>query len=87
MIHLSTRTSWQKTATKVSLHPMKEVLYPYPLIEKKFFEDINLLTRKHQHYNVEMGLLNIAGDAKKGLDPDFWILIWALDFRVRDTLQ
>ena len=83
MIQIQTRTSWQKSATKVSLHPMREVMYPYPLIEKKFFEDLNILSRKHQQYNVEMGLLNIAGEGKKGLNPDFWILIWALDFRDR----
>ncbi|UYP47017.1 hypothetical protein NEF87_003302 [Candidatus Lokiarchaeum ossiferum] len=83
MIYLSTRTSWQKSATKISLHNMNDVIYPYPLIESQFFEDINSLTRKHQHYNAEMGLLNIAGEEKKALDPDFWILIWALDFRDR----
>ncbi len=83
MFNLSTRTSWQKTPTKISLMDMKEAISPYPLVERKFFDDIVAFTRKYNHYFVEMGLLNVVGETKKTLDPDFWILIWALDFKDR----
>ncbi len=83
MITLSTRTSWQKTETRIDLVSMKDILYPYPMIEQKFFDDLTKLCRSHENYYVEMGLLSVLGEEKQNLNPDTWILIWALDFKDR----
>lgn len=84
MFILSTQTSWQKALTKVQLTKMQEIITPFPLIERKFFDDMNQLCRKHSHYIVEMGLHTITNHLRKGLNPDLWILIWAKDFRDRE---
>lgn len=83
MFTLSTRTSWQKEPTRIDLENLKEIIYPYPLIEGKFFEDLTQLCRTQEKYYVEMGLLSVFGENKQNLNPDTWILIWALDFKDR----
>jgi len=83
MFTLSTRTSWQKQPTRVDLSDMKEILYPYPLIERKFFDDLMHLCRSQTHYYVEMGLISVLDGQHHQLNPDTWILIWALDFKDR----
>ncbi|MHA1744502.1 MAG: hypothetical protein ACTSWW_00795 [Promethearchaeota archaeon] len=80
---LLTKTSWQKTQTKLVLMDMKEAISPYPLIERRYFDDLNALCRSHTTYNVEMGLLQIFNHTNQELNADFWILIWALDFQDR----
>ncbi len=81
--NLLTNTSWQKTKTKVNLQSIIESFRSYPLVERKFFDDINYLCRKENHYYVEMGLLHLVNEEKKELNPDLWILIWARDFKDR----
>ncbi|MHA1518693.1 MAG: hypothetical protein ACTSRK_00790 [Promethearchaeota archaeon] len=83
MFTLSTHTSWQKEETRLDLIPMKDILTPYPLIERKFFDDLTRLCRTNDQYYVEMGLLSVLGEKKQELNPDTWILIWALDFKGR----
>ncbi|MCF2138753.1 MAG: TFIIB-type zinc finger domain-containing protein [Candidatus Lokiarchaeota archaeon] len=83
MFTLSTRTSWQKEQTRLDLTDMKEFLYPYPLIERKFFDDLMKLCRSQATYYVEMGLISVFNNKKQQLNPDTWILIWALDFKDR----
>jgi hypothetical protein len=83
MYYLSTRTSWQKKPQKLGLTDVREALSEYPLIEKKFFNDLNQLCRKENQYVVEMGLLHLINNKKKKLNPDLWILLWAKDFRDR----
>ncbi len=82
MYYLSTKTSWQKSKAKVGLQSITESL-SYPLVERKFFDDINFLCRKENHYYVEMGLLQLVNEQGKELNPDLWILIWARDFKDR----
>ena len=83
MYYLSTKTSWQKSKAKVGLQSITESFGSYPLVERKFFDDINILCRKENHYYVEMGLLQLVNEQGKELNPDLWILIWARDFKDR----
>ncbi|MHA2000793.1 MAG: hypothetical protein ACTSVU_01720 [Promethearchaeota archaeon] len=83
MYYLQTKTSWQKTPIKLELHDMNDAITPYPLIESAFFEDMNTLCRKNNHYVVEMGLLHLVNQTQKELNPDLWILIWGKDFKDR----
>jgi hypothetical protein len=83
MFILSTSTSWQKKPTKIQLTGMKEAMDPYPLIERKFFDDLNNLCRMDSKYVVEMGLLALGNQERSSLNPDLWILIWAKDFKDR----
>lgn len=84
MFVLSTGTSWQKSLTKVQLEDMKEVFTPYPLVERKFFDDIIYHCRKETHYVVEMGLHEIVNSERRTMNPDLWILLWGKDFRERE---
>jgi hypothetical protein len=83
MYTLATRTSWQKKPTKFQIHDIRHALKTFPVIEQKFFDDLIELCRKKEHYFVEMGLIQLAFEKQKILNTDFWILIWATDFKDR----
>lgn len=84
MFNLATRTSWQKEPTRMQMSDMVNAIYPYPLIERAFFDDLTENCRKNGNYQVEMGLMQVINQEKKNLDPDLWILIWGKDFRDRE---
>ena len=81
--HLTTRTSFQQSPTHFDLQDITEVMKSYPLIERRFFDDLIELCRTKEHYYVEMGLLQLRREDKKELHADSWILIWAVDFKDR----
>lgn len=78
-----TRTTWQQSPTYIQFEDTKAAMPTYPLIEIKFFEDLITLCRKSPKYYVETALLQIQTENKKELNPDFWILIWGVDFKDR----
>jgi hypothetical protein len=80
---IQTRTSWQQEPTVIPLTDVKTVMPSYPLIERKFFDDLVDRCRQHQHYFVETAMLKLVTDAGKELNPDLWIFVWAQDFKDR----
>jgi hypothetical protein len=78
-----THTTWQQNPTYVQFDDIKATMPTYPLIESKFFDDLVVCCRKTQNYYVEQALLQIQTEEKKKLNPDFWILIWGIDFKDR----
>jgi hypothetical protein len=83
MFYLQTRGSWQKEPAVTQLTDIKQAMSAYPLIERKFFDDLIDRCHTQKHYYVEAGLLKILNAQQKELDPNIWILIWAVDFRDR----
>ena len=80
---VSTHTSWQTNDTRVDLTLITQAMPSYPLIERKFFDDIVDHCYNTTNYSVEAGLLHVLNEEGNELDPDYWILLWAIDFRDR----
>ena len=76
---IRTKTSWQKEVHVLRLHDLRDSFMSYPLIEKIFFDDLKELVQKHKHYYLSTGLLQVKDPIGNELDPDMWMLIWAVD--------
>ncbi len=82
MFQLKTKTKWQKQPTEVVLRDLSEAFSKYPLVERKFFDDLLDLIQKKDHYSADPGLLIVQRSNEndtKQLDKDAWILLWAKD--------
>jgi hypothetical protein len=78
-----THTSWQKETTQINLTSIKEAMSSFPMIERQYFDDLVNLCHNNSNYFVEAGLLRVINEQGKDLVADFWILLWAVDFRGR----
>jgi len=78
-----THANFQKEPMWLKLESMKVVMDKYPLIERKFFDDLIEKTRGNQQYFVEAALLRVLNEQGKDLNADYWILLWGIDFKDR----
>ena len=66
---VSTHTSWQTNNTRVDLTSITQAMPSYPLIERKFFDDIVDHCYNTTNYSVEAGLLHVLNEEGNELDP------------------
>lgn len=74
---------WDKVKTKklteIRLLSLKSVFEKYPVVERKFFEDLSENINKNMHYSWFECIRRIVGPDKKDYEIQNWNIIWAMD--------
>jgi len=74
---------WDKVKTKklteIRLLSLKSVFEKYPVVERKFFEDLSENISKNMHYSWFECIRRIVGPDKEDYGIQNWNIIWAMD--------
>jgi hypothetical protein len=74
---------WDKLKTKklteIRLLSLKSIFEKYPVIERKFFDDLSENISKNIHYSWFECIKRIVGPDKEDYEIQSWNIIWAMD--------
>lgn len=82
MFKVITRVSWKNEPQQIDLVGMKNIFGAYPVVSKKFFQDLVHNIEKNKTYYAEGGLRTLVFN-NKPYEPHDWIFLWAEDFKER----
>ena len=80
-IHTFTPWDGQNTnqLTQVKLLSLKSVFDSFPVIEKRFFNDLALNTANNAHYSWTLSIKRIVGPNNEDYDITNFNFVWAMD--------